>query len=526
MSPEIHLLIHNIASVISIISALGFALFIYLNNKRSSSNILMSLVFVCGAIFALSHLIGVNVSDPEISRNIFRFNAFGIFIVGALQVHATYSFTGLISKDSRFVIGLFYVVSILLTIIFIIKIDLFFGPSIPKMYFPLYYVDIGLGWIREMFLFGAALPFCLYLIFKKIKSLVDMNLRHQYRYFVLMVILGYGFAFIPNFLVHNIFIDPAIGMIFSIAAIIPAIYGAVKYELFSVKVIAKQAVLYSIAVVVMGGIITVFNYSDKLIRSQYAAFPVWTIPLLSAIVAVTVGVVVWRNLREGDIMKSEFISVVTHKFRTPLTHIKWASENLVSTGVTPDQNDQLKYIQSANEKLVELTDLLVNVSGTEQNQYLYKYEKVDLSSTAKEIYDMVRGQFESKKFDLHTQFAPNLTVNIDVPRIKFIMQTFLENAIHYTSENSIIEMRTTVDGENAIFSITDNGIGIPQDELSLLFKKFYRGRQARLSDTEGMGIALFMSKTIIERHNGKIWAFSKGPNTGSTFAFSIPLAKS
>ena len=111
---------------------------------------------------------------------------------------------------------------------------------------------------------------------------------------------------------------------------------------------------------------------------------------------------------------------------------------------------------------------------------------------------------------------------IDVSRIKFIIQTYIENAIHYSLENPVITVSAHRDGARIVCTVADNGIGIPTSELPFLFAKFYRGSDARLADTEGMGIGLFMSKEIIKRHHGKIWAESDGPHKGSVFAFSIP----
>jgi len=517
------LYIHNTNTIVTVVLLIGLALFTFLNGKKIIQNILMSTVFVLAAILSVVHLVGVNISDPIVSRNILMINAV-VFLIGAIQVHVVLAYTNVHREKQNFLIFL-YSAAAFFTIFFLINPEMMLLASTPKMYFINYYVPGALNILRIIFLLGICIPYSLYIIYKAAKESDEPLKKKQYHYFMGTLIAGYIFAHIPNFLVFDIKIDPLFGMAFGIAVIIPYVLGAIRYELFNVRVIAKQGFFYAIAVVVIGGFITLLNYTDQLLRDEFATFPVWTIPLLSSVIVTTVGVFVWRNLRESDVLKGEFISVVTHKFRTPLTHIKWSSENIAKMNINDEEKEQIRYIQSANEKLVELTDLLVNVSTTEKNEYMYKYEKVDLTALAKETVETVSSQFESKKFQIKTDFVPDLLVDVDPPRIKFIMQTFIENAIHYTSENSFIEIGCIEKDEHAVFSVKDNGIGVSKDELPLLFKKFYRGHQAKLSDTEGMGIALFMSKEIIERHNGKIWAESQGPNMGSTFAFYIPLLK-
>lgn len=524
MSDSAHLIIHNIFSLLSVISGIGFGLFIYLNDRKSKLNITMAMVFVGAAIFSLSHLIGVNVADPELSRNVFMFNLV-VFFIAAFQVHAAYVFTGNTSKSSKVIISCFYISAIILTIFFALNKDLMFHASVSKMYFPNYYDASSLTLVRTFFLQFLAVPFSMYVLIKKSRSVTDVTQKRQYKFFIWTLLIGHGLGVIPNFLVHNIQIDPAFGMMFSFLSIIPAMYGSVKYELFSVKVIAKQAIFYSIAVVLMGGVITILNYIDQVLRSNVPDFPVWALPLLSSVAAISVGVVVWKNLRESDIMKSEFISIVTHKFRTPLTHIKWSSENLSKSTLDSDQGDHLRYIQTANEKLVELTDLLVTVSSTERTDLIYRYENMDISELAKETITNVLNQIDSRKIKADVNLTPDLIANIDTPRIRFVMQTFIENAIHYGGADPRIEVKTSKDSNHVTFRVTDHGIGITKDTLPFLFQKFYRGKEARLADTEGMGIGLFMAKKIIQRHKGKIGAESNGANKGSTFYFSIPLVR-
>jgi signal transduction histidine kinase len=338
--------------------------------------------------------------------------------------------------------------------------------------------------------------------------------------------VGYSISAIPNLLVYDIQVDPSLGMMFSMAMLAPFFYGSIKFGLYNVKIIAKQAFAYGLMIAVIGGIMFLINYYEKIISQFYPGFPNWTIPLLLSVLMVSIGVIVWRTLREGDLLKNEFVTVVTHKFRTPLTHIKWASENLrKSSTLSEDDRLSLNYIQSANDKLVELTDLLVNASYAKNDRYFYKTTPQDICALASETINSVKYQADNKKIGIKADFPDSLIVKIDQVRVKFIIQTFVENAISYSPEGSLIEVRIREDQGNVIFSVKDQGIGIPKEEENFIFNQFYRGKKARLTDTEGMGIGLYISKQIIDNHKGKIWAESEGLNKGSTFSFSIPMVE-
>lgn len=514
-----HLIIHNLAGIVSSISTIGLAFFTFLNAPKKTANVAMALAFLSTGVFIISHVIGVNMSDPYVSRFVFMFNL-SIIAIGAFNVHAILALTGQDRIHRRTVI-LIYSVAAFLVIFFVINPDLFLLPSVQKMYFPNYYSAGILNIIRVIFLYGVCVPYIIYLLKAAENRAESIIEKRQFRYMMYSMVGGYLLGFVPNFLVYNIPIDPAIGMIFMIVAALPFVLGAVKYGLFNVKVIAEQAFWYSIAVAIVGGLIALFNNASDMLIKLFPNFPLWTFSLTSAILVVSVSVFVWYRMRQDDVMKYEFIATVSHKFRTPLTHIKWAIENIENGSDVDDMKTQLSYIRQANNKLVELTGLLANVSNAEKNSVAYKIEKNSLTQTVKECLIQIDNQIKAKNIHLETNVEDNIYAKFDPGRISFVIQTFAENAINYTPENGTIKISLTREAGSVVFSVKDSGIGIEREELSLLFSKFYRGHQARLTDTEGMGIGLYMSKAIIRYHDGYIWAQSEGRDRGSTFSFSL-----
>ena len=516
---NIHLLIHNIGFIVSAITGTAAAFFILFNNKRSMTNISMALVMLSLVVFIISHVIGVNTVDPIASRNILMFNLSNFF-VGMFLVHCVLAYLG---KDkARWpILALLYTTGIGLTVWFTFNPDLFLLPSVPKMYFPNYYAAGLLNWTRIAYLYVICLPYVFTEIALAYNATPDTHIRNQYRYLFLAILTTSAVGFIANFLVYNIFVDPLWATAFLVFFAIILIYGTLKYELFDIRIIAKQAFLYAIGIVIVGGLIALFDYSNRIVIFFYPGFPSWISPFISAVIVVSIAGAIWRKLREEELLKYEFITTVTHKFRTPLTHIKWASENLSPKITVTDDRIQLNYIQSANEKLVELTSLLMNISETENSDYEYKLGHSSVSKLVDEISIGLTEQYEIKKLHITKEVEPDIYAEVDESRIKFIIQTFIENAIHYTPDEGTIDISLKRSGRDLIFSVTDSGIGIAPEELPRLFHKFYRGHNARLTDTEGMGIGLYMSKEIIGRHKGKIWASSTGTGKGSVFCFSL-----
>ncbi len=516
---DLHLILHNVVSVFSAVIIFGMAIFTYLNDRHSVANKTFALMLLGAAVFSTSHVIGVNIGDPVISKHVLMFNLC-MFIVGSFLLHSILALLGQ-EKEKKGLIIFTYITGIALTAFFLVFPDLFLLDSVPKMYFPNYYVPGALNWTRLVFLDVVIFPYILYLLVQAYKTASSVALRNRYAYFIVALVCGFCIVYIPNFLVGDIEIDPLIGMFFAVICMIPFAYGAIKYQLFNIKVIARQAFIYSISVAFVGGGLTLLTYASVWIREVYPHFPAWTIALGSAAIAVAVSFVVWKQLRESDVLKYEFITTVTHKFRTPLTQIKWATEALSSARFSPEDRAQIKYIQTANAKLVELIDVLAVASESENIGHEYVLADVNFSQMVLEAIASSGARAREKHIDVASKIRPGAHVLCDVAKIRFVVQTLIDNALIYTPDKGRVSVSLEAAGDEVHLSVTDTGIGMERDELARVFGKFYRTTSAQEADTEGMGIALFISREIIARHGGKIRVESAGLGKGSTFVCSL-----
>lgn len=523
MDGATHLILHNVVSVAAILTCFFIILIVFINDHRKIANVTLILTAAAAAIYLLSNMLGASVADPELSRRIFTWN-FSVMFICIFNFHCVMAVLKR-EREKRWLIRFVYAVGIFLSIFYLILPDSFLSISAPQFYFPNYYVPGQFYWVM-IAIFMVLLP--LYFIYELVRAYRQESNpveRNRIIYLAVALFAGWGLGSIMTLPDYGIQADPIFGLLFPIAFVVPFTYAILRYELLDIRIIAKKAFLYTLAVLGVGGLIVAFNVSNQWLQQIYPGFPFWVAPLISAIVVVISAVLIWRQLREGDLMKYEFITIVTHKFRTPLTHIRWAAENLSELQLSAKGVEQVNEIQNANMKLVELTDILVKASETETGFYGYKMEQLNLSKIVREVLHSLRQSVTVKKIKLIENFPEAIYISGDLIRLRFVIQTIIENAVHYTPSAGTIMISIIRDDDRALFSVKDSGIGLSASELSLVFSKFYRSAAAKLMDTEGMGIGLHISRMIIAHHRGKIWMESRGLNRGATVSFSLPITK-
>jgi Amt family ammonium transporter len=248
------------------------------------------------------------------------------------------------------------------------------------------------------------------------------------------------------------------------------------------------------------------------------------ISITIAVIAVLVSFFFWYRQRGSEKLKQEFIAVVTHKFRTPMTGIRWAI-NMLRNDVNLQQKDDLiKEIERANERLVEIVDLLTGFS-TFENKAQYSYQFISLPNLIQTTLPKYSQMIRDKKMHFDIDISSDApAVYIDKSRIQFVLDTLLENALRYTPPNGYIGIKLIRQGQTVILSISDTGMGLSPAEMKKMFKKFWRGDYAKTIDPDGMGLGLHTTKAIVEHHGGRIWVQSKGRDQGATFYVQLKIS--
>lgn len=234
--------------------------------------------------------------------------------------------------------------------------------------------------------------------------------------------------------------------------------------------------------------------------------------------------------REKEIsqMKNDFVSHVSHELKTPLASISAYSEMLLDGEADNEQTRKEFYsvIQSQAERLNRLIEDILNTSRIESGLIKVEKRPVSLTILIEEQLQMIRKQAQEKDIEIIGQ-KPIVfdQVCVDKDMISQVIINLLSNAVKYTPSGGSIEIKTEVDEIAGIVrvSITDTGVGIPEDEIKHIFEKFYRVSTNK-KQAKGTGLGLNLVKKIIEKvHNGRMFVTSQ-VGQGSTFSFELPLA--
>jgi PAS domain S-box-containing protein len=226
-------------------------------------------------------------------------------------------------------------------------------------------------------------------------------------------------------------------------------------------------------------------------------------------------------------MKSEFVSLAAHQLRTPLSAIKWTLRMLLDRElgeITPEQQEFLEKTYESNERMISLINDLLDVTRIEEGRYIYRTTLIGLESIVQSVIDSYKTVLEKKelKFELRKPETPLPLVLADVEKIKIVVQNIIDNAIRYTDKGGKVTITLKYGKRELECSVSDTGVGIPLDQQSRVFSKFFRGANALRMEPEGSGLGLFIVKNIIEAHGGRIW-FESEEGKGTTFYFTLPV---
>ena len=225
-------------------------------------------------------------------------------------------------------------------------------------------------------------------------------------------------------------------------------------------------------------------------------------------------------------MKTEFVSLSAHQLRTPLAAIKWTLKLFLEGDlglITKEQKEFLEKTYKSNERMISLINDLLNVTRIEEGRYISQLLFYDISDITQSVIDLSKEEIKKKNIKIEFKKPEAVPkVLMDQEKIKLVIENFIDNAIKYTFPGGKVTVEV-IRGTNEIeVRVKDTGVGVPKDQQSRVFTRFFRGSNVVRLDTEGSGLGLFLAKNIIEAHGGKI-GFESESGKGSTFYFTLPL---
>ncbi len=235
------------------------------------------------------------------------------------------------------------------------------------------------------------------------------------------------------------------------------------------------------------------------------------------------------KLKDLDEAKSGFISVVAHQLRTPLSGVKWTLSMLIGGDMGELNNDQKTFLMKSyesNNRMINLVNDMLAADRVQSGKVRYEFRSISIINLIDNILFELNPAAQKKNISIEYKDRldniPNVLVDPDT--IRAVMQNLLENAIKYTMDGGKVSIGLVKQEEKLQVSVTDNGIGIPENQKKNIFSKFFRATNAVKLETDGSGLGLNIAQTIIEKNGGEMW-FESQENKGTTFFFTIPIAK-
>ncbi|MCX6788211.1 MAG: ATP-binding protein [Candidatus Kaiserbacteria bacterium] len=232
-----------------------------------------------------------------------------------------------------------------------------------------------------------------------------------------------------------------------------------------------------------------------------------------------------EGLRELDKRKTEFLSVVAHQLRTPLSGIKWAISMLMHDKVHEPSDEQKKLLalcETGNERMITIVNTMLHAARIGEGKILdLARTETDLPALISEVITELALVAKERGITVtftHDENIPKLSIDREMVRVA--VQSLIENAIKYSKPSGAVSVRIEMQGTQVQCSIADNGIGIPADQQQYIFTRFLRAKNAISTDPNGNGLGLFIAKSILESHGGTI-RFTSEENKGTTFYFTL-----
>jgi signal transduction histidine kinase len=237
-----------------------------------------------------------------------------------------------------------------------------------------------------------------------------------------------------------------------------------------------------------------------------------------------------ERLRKLDEIKSGFISVVAHQLRTPLSGVKWTINLLLSGDMGALATEQKTFLMKAyesNDRMISLVNDMLGADRIDSGKVRYLFRPVQLVDIIDNVLFELMPQANAKGVVIRFDVTPARlsTVRADPEKLRAVFQNLLENSIKYSRQQGTVEIGLKPEDHDFIeVFIKDEGIGIPKEQQKNIFDRFFRAQNAIKLETDGSGLGLFIVKSIVERHGGRIW-FESTEGKGVTFHFTIPVDK-
>lgn len=238
----------------------------------------------------------------------------------------------------------------------------------------------------------------------------------------------------------------------------------------------------------------------------------------------------FNRIAEANRMKSEFISIVSHQLRSPLSIFKWTldvMEREIKRDGRPEvAENSMRTLRQTTENMVLIVNSLLDISRIEARTFVLKEDRFSLAQLTRRALESFREYAGASHIEIRFS-APAALPEAwgDRERVAMVVENLIDNAIRYTPGSGRIIITIAREGSFLRWTIADQGVGIPAESQPHIFEKFFRGRNVTGRKTRGSGVGLYIAKAIVEASGGSI-GFTSHEGRGSTFWFTLPIERS
>ena len=561
------------AALINAISSLVLGSIVYFKDTKGGVNRAFFMYTIVITWWSIAYFIWQISTTPESALFWCRILMAGAIFIPVFYIRFIYKFLN--KASNRILLVLFFIIS---CVFFVSNFSSYFVVNVqPRLGFN-FWPTAGPIFGYFLMIWVLIVIFSLYLLYKDYKHSVGLR-RSQIAFVFWGTLFGYAGGLTNYFLWFDVPIRPWGNILITVYAFMLA-YAILKYKLLNIKVIATDGGTFVVLLALLIQIFLSPSIGSGIIRGL-----IFVLALIGGIFIITsVQKEIKQkeqlqdlthqladannHLQELDKMKTEFVSLASHELLTPVSAIEGYLSMMLDEHLAkvedPTAARYLDRIYRSSRRLARLIADMLNISRIEEGRLLVEKKDVDMVELTHQVLEEIKFKAEERKQIV--AFAPiqgeQFATYADPDKIKEVLINLIGNSIKYSKDPGTITVtikkapteivqniwtqvesavkdqpfedreainsnvnphyRELAGREQLMISVKDQGIGIPKEELTKLFKKFHRVGDFSTAESQGTGLGLYISRALVELHHGRIWADSEGEGKGSTFTFSLP----
>ncbi len=516
---------YTISLLIGGFTALLSGFVVYIHNRKRLENFAWLLSNITSAIWSFGYFAMITATTKEVASwsNIILHIA-SIYIPVCYFLAVT-SITGTYEKYKR---QIFVSAIVGFIFVFFVPTVWFVRDVIPKGPFN-FVCDAGPLYIYYTIFFFSVVIYALCTVIKKLKTEIDPIQRARYKYIILFTIFGFAGGGSVFFLTFNVPILPYPIILFSLYPAVSG-YAVFRYQLFNVKVIATELLVFAVWIAFFVRIFTTVNTLDRSVNTILLLCMIITGIFLINSVNKEVNLRekvegLAKDLEKANMQQESLIHFITHQIKGFFTK----SRDIYSMALEGDFGELPKALQpvmkeglDSETKGVALVKEILDSANLKKGTIKYTKVPFDFKALVDSIVTDQKKVAEERGLTLDLSIAPGeYDIVGDKDQLQHVIRNIVDNSIKYTLQGGL-QITLSQDDKTVLFTVKDTGVGITKEDRPQLFTAGGKGKNSIKVNVESTGFGLFIVKEIIEAHKGKIWVESDGEGKGSIFFVELP----